>query len=141
VVALLDRLGRDDAAAAFYEELARREPREPRWSLELVERELRRGRRKQAGEHFDPAATRFASVPSAMIQLAELAARWGEDTRALAAWARVRRIAPRDEQGILGLGETQFAAGKRALAIATWQALRAREPSIVAGHLRYVEVL
>jgi tetratricopeptide (TPR) repeat protein len=140
-VALLDRLGRDDEAVGAYEALSRREPSDPRWSLELIERELRRGQRRRAGEHFDRAAARFARVPSATIRLAELAARWGEDKRALAAWERVRRLAPRDEQGILGLGETQFAAGKRALAIATWQALRSRDSSAVAGHLRLAEVL
>jgi tetratricopeptide (TPR) repeat protein/HEAT repeat protein len=141
IVALLDRLGRDDEAVAAYEALSRRDPADPRWPLELIERELRRGQRRRAGEHFDRAAARFARVPSATIRLAELAARWGEDRRALAAWERVRRIAPRDEQGILGLGETQFAAGKRAQAIATWQALRSRDPSAVAGHLRLAEVL
>lgn len=140
-VALLDRLGRDDEAVGAYEALSRRDPTDPRWSLELIERELRRGQRRRAGEHFDRAATRFARVPSATIRLAELAARWGEDKRALAAWERVRCLAPRDEQGILGLGETQFAAGKRALAIATWQALRSRDSSAVAGHLRLAEVL
>jgi tetratricopeptide (TPR) repeat protein/HEAT repeat protein len=141
LVALLDRLGRDDEAVAVYEELARREPGDPRWPLELIERELRRGQRPRAGTHFDRAAARFAHSPTATSQLAELASRWGETARALAAWERVRKLAPRDEQGILGLGELQFATGKRALAIRTWQALRAREASPADGHLRLAEVL
>jgi tetratricopeptide (TPR) repeat protein/HEAT repeat protein len=141
LVALLDRLGRDDEAVAVYEELARREPGDPRWPLELIERELRRGQRARAGTHFDRAAARFARSPAAMSQLAELASRWGETARALAAWERVRKLAPRDEQGILGLGELQFTTGKRALALRTWQALRAREGSPAEGHLRLAEVL
>jgi tetratricopeptide (TPR) repeat protein len=140
MVALLDRLGRDDEAAAVYEEMERREPDDPSWGLELVERELRRGRRKQGEVHFDRAAARFARSPTAMVRLAELASRWGEDERALLAWERVRRLSPRDEQGILGLGETQFAAGKRDLALKTWRGLREREPG-VAGRLRLAEVL
>jgi tetratricopeptide (TPR) repeat protein len=140
IVALLDRLGRDDEAVAVYEDLARRAPDDPSWALELVERELRRGRRKPAEAHFDRAAARFAGSPSAMVRLAELASRWGEDERARAAWERVRRLAPRNEQGILGLGETQFASGKRELALKTWRGLREREPG-VAGRLRLAEVL
>ncbi|HEV3031804.1 MAG TPA: tetratricopeptide repeat protein, partial [Polyangia bacterium] len=140
IVALLDRLGRDDEAVAVYEDLVRRAPDDPSWALELVERELRRGRRKPAEAHFDRAAARFGGSPSAMVRLAELASRWGEDERARAAWERVRRLAPRDEQGILGLGETQFASGKRELALKTWRSLREREPGI-AGRLRLAEVL
>jgi Tfp pilus assembly protein PilF len=141
IIALLDRLGRDDETVAVYEDLARRAPTDPTWTLELVERELRRGLRKPADAHFDAAAARFSRSPSAMIRLAELAARWGEDARARAAWERARTLAPRDEQAILGLAETQFATGKRALALRTWQALRARAPSAVAGRLRLAEVL
>ncbi|HEV3032306.1 MAG TPA: tetratricopeptide repeat protein, partial [Polyangia bacterium] len=40
----------------------------------------------------------------------------------------------------LGLGETQFASGKRELALKTWRSLREREPG-VAGRLRLAEVL
>ncbi|HTA19245.1 MAG TPA: hypothetical protein VK989_08130, partial [Polyangia bacterium] len=141
IVALLDRLGRDDDAVAVYEDLARRAPTDPTWSLELIERELRRGLRKQAGAHFDAAATRFSRSPSAMMRLAELASRWSEDARALAAWARARALAPRDEQAILGLGETQFVTGRRALALRTWQTLRDGARSAVEGRLRLAEVL
>jgi tetratricopeptide (TPR) repeat protein len=140
IVALCDKLGREDEAVAVYEELARRAPDDPSWALELVERELRRGRRRQGEAHFDHAAARFAASPSAMVRLAELASRWDEHERALAAWERVRRLAPRDEQGILGLGETQFAAGKRELALKTWRALRERSPGL-PGRLRLAEVL
>ncbi|HSZ80885.1 MAG TPA: HEAT repeat domain-containing protein [Polyangia bacterium] len=141
IVALLDRLGRDDEAVTVYEDLARRAPTDPSWSLELVERELRRGLRKQAEAHFDAALARFSRSPSATMRLAELASRWGEDARALTAWTRARARAPRDEQAILGLGETQFAAGKRALALRTWRALRDGAPSAVEGRLRLAEVL
>jgi tetratricopeptide (TPR) repeat protein len=140
MAALLDRLGRGDEAVAVYEELAHRATDDPSWALELVERELRRGRRARGQAAFDRAAARFARSPSAMVRLAELAGRWGEDDRARAAWERVLRLAPRDEQGLLGLGETQFAAGKRELAIKTWRGLREREGG-VAGRLRLAEVL
>jgi tetratricopeptide (TPR) repeat protein len=140
IAALLDRLGRDDEAVAVYEELARRAADDPTPALELVERELRRGRRALGEASFDRAAARFAGSPSAMIRLAELAGRWGEDDRARAAWERVLRLAPRDEQGLLGLGETQFAAGKRELALKTWRGLRGREAG-VAGRLHLAEVL
>jgi tetratricopeptide (TPR) repeat protein/HEAT repeat protein len=141
IVALLERLGRDEEATAAYEALARSAPGEPRWAVELVEREFRKGRRKQAVEHFDRAATRFAGNPGALAQLAELASRWGEDRRSLAAWERVRRLDPRDELAILGLGEVQFQRGKKEAALRTWQALRDRERSPAAGHVRLGEVL
>ncbi len=141
IVALLDRLGRDGEAVTVYEDLARRAPTDPTWALELVERELRRGLRKQAGAHFDAAAARFSRSPSAMMRLAELASRWGEDARALTAWTRARALAPRDEQAILGLGETEFVTGKRALALRTWQTLRDGARSAVEGRLRLAEVL
>jgi tetratricopeptide (TPR) repeat protein len=141
IVALLDRLGREDEAVAVYEQLARQEPDDPTFALELIERELRRGRHQQGGAHFDQAMTHFGGSPSAMVRLAELAARWGEGARARTAWERVRHLAPRDEQGILGLGETLFAADKRELALRTWRALREHEPSGVQGHLRFAEVL
>jgi tetratricopeptide (TPR) repeat protein/HEAT repeat protein len=140
IVTLLDRLGRDDEVVSLYEDLARRAKDDPSWAIELVERELRRGRRKQAEAHFDAASTRFRGSPSAMIRLAELAARFGEDGRARAAWERVHRLAPRDEQGILGLGETQFAEGQRELAAKTWRALRDGGRG-VDGRLRLAEVL
>jgi tetratricopeptide (TPR) repeat protein/HEAT repeat protein len=141
IVALLDRLGRDDEAATAHETLTRLAPHEPRWTLELVERALRRGRRKQGDVLFDRAAARFARNLSALISLAELASRWGEDQRASATWERVRRLAPRDERGILGLAETQFAQNKKPLALSTWQALRGLESSRLAGHLHLGEVL
>jgi tetratricopeptide (TPR) repeat protein/HEAT repeat protein len=141
ILELLDRLGRDDDAATAHETLARLAPHEPRWTLELVERALRRGHRKQGEDVFDSATARFGRNLSALVPLAELASRWGEDQRALATWERVRRLAPRDERGILGLGETQFAQGKKLLAVATWQALRGLERSPVAGHLRLGDVL
>jgi tetratricopeptide (TPR) repeat protein/HEAT repeat protein len=140
IVTLLDRLGREDEVVSVYEDLARRAPDDPSWAIELVERELRRGRRKQAETHFDDATARFRGSPSAMLRLAELAARFGEDGRARTAWERVRRLAPHDEQGILGLGETQFAAGRRELAAKTWRALRDRGRG-VEGRLRLAEVL
>jgi tetratricopeptide (TPR) repeat protein/HEAT repeat protein len=139
IITLLDRLGREDEAVAVYEDRARLEAGDPKWSLELVDRELRQGRRREAGVALDRAAAHFARSPSATLQLAELAARWGDDARALAAWERVRKLAPHDEQGILGLGELQFSGGKRALALRTWQALRGRGG--VAGRLRLGEVL
>jgi tetratricopeptide (TPR) repeat protein/HEAT repeat protein len=139
-VTLLERLGREDEVVAEYEDLARRAPDDPSWALGLVERELRRGRHKQAQMHFDAATTRFRGSPSAMISLAELAARFGDDGRARAAWERVRRLAPRDEQGILGLGETQFSTGQRELAVKTWRALRDGGRG-VEGRLRLAEVL
>jgi HEAT repeat protein/predicted Zn-dependent protease len=141
IVALLERLGREEEATSAYEALERMAPREPRWAVELLEREFRRGRRKPAQEHFDRAAARFASNMPALAQLAELASRWGEDRRALAAWERVRRLDPGNELAILGLGEVQFQRGKKEAAYKTWQALRERERSPAAGHLRFAEVL
>ena len=142
IVALLDRLGRDDEAVAVYEDLARRAPTDPSWSLELVERELRRGRRKQADAHFDVAAARFARSPSATVRLAELASRWGEDARAPSrpgsARASSRRVTSRRSSGS---ARRSSATGKQPLALRTWQALRERGPSGVAGRLRLAEGL
>ena len=141
IITLLDRLGRDDEAVAVYEGLSRHATGDAQWSLELAERQLRRGRRRQAGDALDQTAARFRHNPEALAALAELAARWGEDARARAAWERVRALAPHDERGILGLGEMQFASGKRALARKTWSALRAQSRTAVAGHVRLGEVL
>jgi tetratricopeptide (TPR) repeat protein/HEAT repeat protein len=141
IVALLERLGRDEEAAGAQEQLARMAPSDSRFTVELIEHELRRGRRKEGGEQFDRAATRFGHDAGALAALAELASRWGEDRRALAAWERVRQLNPRDEMAILGLGEVQFQRGKKDAALRTWQALRERERTPAAGHLRLAEVL
>jgi tetratricopeptide (TPR) repeat protein/HEAT repeat protein len=141
IVALLERLGREEEATAAYEALARMAPREPRWAVELVEREFRLHQRKLAEDHFDRAAARFADNPAGLAQLAELASRWGQDRRALAAWERVRRLDPRNELAILGLGEVQFQRGHKDAALRAWQALRDKERVPAAGHLRYAEVL
>jgi tetratricopeptide (TPR) repeat protein len=141
IVALLDRLGREDAVMDELSGLARIAPREPRFAIDLIERLFRRGRKEEARSAFDRALARFTGDPAALAQLAELAGRWSEDQRAIAVWTRLRHISPHDEMAILGLGEGQFQRKRRDLAIRTWQALREGRSSKAEGHARLAEVL
>jgi tetratricopeptide (TPR) repeat protein/HEAT repeat protein len=141
IVALLDRLGREDDVTAELERLARLAPGEPRFAIDLVERQFRRARKQDARALFDRALTRFARNAPALARLAELAGRWSEDQRAMEAWTRLRHVSPRDEMAILGLGEGLFQRRKKDLAIRTWQALREGRVSKAEGHARLAEVL
>jgi tetratricopeptide (TPR) repeat protein len=140
VISLLDRLGRDDEAAAAHAELARRLPSDVRIAVDLVDRQMRIGHRTEAVATLDRAIIRLARDRRALSELAATAARWGDDERALNAWQRLRRLDPLSESAIIGLGEAQFQRGKRDDARRTWMALREREKTPIAGHLRLAEV-
>ena len=138
---LLDRLGRDEDAIVAAQALARRFPAELRFSLALGERQWRHGDRAAADATFDRALARLSREPSALQTLAETAARWGDDKRALAAWTRLVRVDPTSEVAIVGLGEAQFQSGKRDDARRTWATVRKRAASPAKGHLRLGELL
>jgi tetratricopeptide (TPR) repeat protein len=138
---LLDRLGRDEEAIVAARDLARRLPSEIGFSITLCERQRRRGDRAAADADFDRALARFSRQPAALQTLAETAARWGDDRRALAAWTRLVRVDPTSEVAVVGLGEVQFQAGKREDARRTWATLRKRASSPAKGHLRLGELL
>jgi tetratricopeptide (TPR) repeat protein len=141
LIALCDRLGRDQEATATYEELTRRIAGDPQFPVELIDRQIRRGQRAEAGAVFDRAIARFARDRGGLLALATVASRWGEDQRALKAWQLLRKLDPASEVVIVGLGESQFQLGKRDDAKRTWAALRDRVRPPSAGHLRLAEVL
>ena len=141
LIALADRLGREQEATATYEELTRRIAGDPQFPVELIDRQIRRGQRAEAAAVFDRAITRFARDRNALIALATVASRWGEDQRALKAWQLLRKLDPASEVVIIGLGESQFQLGKKDDARRTWAALRDRARPPSAGHLRLAEVL
>ena len=138
---LLDRLGRDEDAIVAAQDLAHRLPSESRFSAGLCQRQWRHGDRAAADATFDRALARFSRQPTALQTLAETAARWGDDQRALAAWMRLVRVDPTSEVAIVGLGEAQFQAGKRDDARRTWAMVRTRATSPTKGHLRLGELL
>ena len=141
VAALLDRLGREDEVTAELAQLARLAPGDPRFTIDLIERQFRTATKDEARAELDRAIARFATNPSALGQLADLAGRWSENRRALDAWQRLLRLSPHDEMAILGLGEVQFQAHKKDAAIHTWQALRSGRSSKAEGCARLAEVL
>ena len=138
---LLDRLGRDEEAIVAAQDLARRFPAELRFSIALCERQWRHGDRAAANATFDLALARLSREPSALQTLAETAARWGDDKRALASWTRLVRVDPTSEVAVVGLGEAQFQAGKRDDARRTWATVRKRAASPAKGYLRLGELL
>ena len=107
----------------------------------MCERQWRHGDRAAADATFDRALARFSREPTALQTLAETAARWGDDKRALAAWTRLVRVDPTSEVAVVGLGEAQFQSGKRDDARRTWATLRKRAASPAKGHLRLGELL
>src|SRR5207244_11856116 len=116
-------------------------PNEPQLTIELLERLFRRGPNERARSLFDHALSRFTRNREVLRHLAELATRWSEEDRSLEAWTRLRRLAPRDELAVLGLGEQLFQRKKRDLALRTWQALRDCQASKAEGHARLAEGL
>ena len=141
VAALLDRLGREDEVTAELAALARLAPSDPRFTIDVIERQFRTATKEEARAELDRAIARFGNNPSALGQLADLAGRWSENRRALDAWQRLLRLSPHDEMAILGLGEVQFQAHKKDAAIHTWQALRSGRSSKADGSARLAEVL
>jgi tetratricopeptide (TPR) repeat protein/HEAT repeat protein len=141
VAALLDRLGREDEVTAELAALAHLAPSDPRFTIDLIERQFRTATKEEARAELDRAIARFGNNPSALGQLADLAGRWSENRRALDAWQRLLRLSPHDEMAILGLGEVQFQAHKKDAAIHTWQALRSGRSSKADGSARLAEVL
>ena len=138
---LLDRIGRDEDEIAAARDLAHRFPSQIRFSVALCERQWRHGDRAAADVTFDHALGQFSRDPTALQTLADTAARWGDDKRALAAWTRLVRVAPTSEVAVVGLGEAQFQAGKRDDARRTWATLRKQAASPAKGHLRLGELL
>ena len=138
---LLERLGRDEEATQILEELAKRMPANARFPVELVERAMRRGQREKAAETLDGAIARLSRDRGALMELAGVASRWGLENRALVAWQRLRRLEPRNELAIIGVGEAEFQLGHKAEALRAWAALRQGSRSLAAGQLRYAEVL
>jgi tetratricopeptide (TPR) repeat protein len=141
IISLLDRLGRDEEATQACEALTRRMPADPRLVIDLVDRQMRRGRRDDAGAALDHAVLRFARDRAALTEIAFAASRWGDQARALAAWQRLRRIDPKNEVAIIGLGEAEFQRGRKDEAKRIWAALRDGVRGSAAGHLRLAEVL
>ena len=141
VAALLDRLGREDEVTAELAALAHLAPSDPRFTIDLIERQFRTATKEEARAELDRAIARFANNPPALGQLADLAGRWSENRRALDAWQRLLRLSPHDEMAILGLGEVQFQAHRKDAAIHTWQALRSGRSSKADGSARLAEVL
>jgi HEAT repeat protein/predicted Zn-dependent protease len=141
VAALLERLGRESEVTTELGALARLAPSDPRFTIELIERQFRSGRRDEARAELDHAIAKFGGNAAALGQLADLAGRWSESRRALDAWTRLLRLSPRDELAILGLGEVQFQNHKKEQAIHTWQALREGRSSRAEGCARLADVL
>ena len=141
VAALLDRLGREAEVTAELAALARITPSDPRFTIDLIERQFRAAAKEEARAELDRAIARFANNPQALGQLADLAGRWSESHRALDAWQRLLRLSPHDEMAILGLGEVQFQSHRKDAAIHTWQALRSGRSSKADACARLAEVL
>ena len=141
VAALLERLGRESEVTTELGALARLAPSDPRFTIELIERQFRSGRRDEARAELDHAIAKFGGSAAALGQLADLAGRWSESRRALDAWTKLLRLSPRDEMAILGLGEVQFQNHKKEQAIHTWQALREGRSSRAEGCARLADVL
>jgi len=141
LLGLLDRLGHDEDAIVAARDLAHRLPSQIRFSIALCERQWRHGDRAAADLTFDHALGQFSRDPAALQTLADTAARWGDDKRALAAWTRLVRVDPTSEVAVVGLGEAQFLAGKRDDARRTWATVQKRATSPAKGHLRLGELL
>ena len=141
LLGLLDRLDRDDEAMVAAGELARLIPSEIGFATGLADRQRRRGASAAAAATFDRALAHFSREPTALESLAEAAARWGDDRRAIGAWTRLVRIDPTSEVAVVGLGEAQFQSGKRNEARRTWAKLRTRAGAPADGTLRLGELL
>ncbi len=141
IISLLDRLGRDDEATRTCGALARRNPDDVRLVIDLIDRLMRRGRRDDAGATLEEALPRFARDAAALTDLAFAAARWGDQGHALATWQRLRRLDPKSEVAIIGLGESEFQRGHKEEAKRLWSSLRDGARVTTAGHIRMAEVL
>ncbi len=141
VIALLDRLGRDRELMEAYDGAQAGSFADPALTIDLIERKLRRGERDDARGRFDRALRSFRGSREDLAKLADLASRWSEDERVLAAWDAVLALAPRDERAIVGLGEAHFQRGRRELARKTWYQLLAAVRPRALAHARLAELL
>jgi tetratricopeptide (TPR) repeat protein len=140
-LALLERLGRETEVMAVYAEIERRWPDDAAFAIERVERKFRLGERDAARALFDRSLRAFRRNGDALAKLADLASRWSEDERVLAAWDAVLALAPRDERAIIGLGEAHFQRGRRELARRTWRGLLSAVRPKAEAHARLAELL
>jgi tetratricopeptide (TPR) repeat protein len=141
ILTLLERLGREGELTAASEEIERRWPEDVTFAVERIERKFRLGEREEARALFDRALRTFRRSSEALANLADLASRWSEDDRVLAAWDAVLARAPRDERAIVGLGEAHFQRGRRELARRTWRGLLVAVRPGAAAHARLADLL
>lgn len=141
LVALLERLGREDELQQEFAEIERQWPNDPDLTIERIERKLRRGERDDGRALLDRALRSQRRNADALARLADVASRFGEDERVLAAWDAVLALSPRDERAIVGLGEAHFQAGRREVARRTWRALLGAVRPRAAAHARLAEIL
>jgi tetratricopeptide (TPR) repeat protein len=141
LVALLDRLGRDDEVARLYETSMKAAAVDTETILDMIERKYRRGERADGQRRFDQALRRLKRSPRALVRLADLASRWNEGERVLACWDSLYALDPRDERAIVGLGEAHFQAGRRELARRTWHGLLRVVRPPAAANARLAELL
>jgi tetratricopeptide (TPR) repeat protein/HEAT repeat protein len=141
ILALLERLGREAELAAVSEEIERHWPEDASFAIERIERKFRQGDRDEARGLFDRSLRTFRRNGEALANLADLASRWSEDDRVLAAWDAVLALSPRDERAIVGLGEAHFQRGRRELARRTWRGLLTAVRPKATAHARLAELL
>ncbi len=94
-----------------------------------------------AGRIFDRVFASRGSGGATYRALAEVAGRWGDDSRAERGWMALLRREPRNEVAIIALGELRFQRGQRRSALDTWRLLLRRGAGPAESHARLAEIL
>ncbi len=134
IIQLLTRSGRLDEVADEYRTLIRQAPGEPRFVIELAQLLMQTDHHDDALRLVRDTARRHPRDATLHQQLAELYARWGEDTLAAEEIELLARIDPNDPAHVIALGDQQFAGGQREAALATWRRVLTAEGDRAAGH-------
>ncbi|MGE3636062.1 MAG: HEAT repeat domain-containing protein, partial [Sandaracinaceae bacterium] len=121
VIAVLLRSGRLDEVVAEYRALIRIAPREARFVIELAQLMMQTDRRDEAMRLLADTGRRHPTDATLHGQLAEIYSRLGDDEAANREIALLARIDPTDSAHVIALGTSQYAAGDRDLALATWR--------------------
>lgn len=133
---LLERQGLIDEVIEQTKVLVLQMRKDPQLEIRLAELYARKGDKKRATESLQGVARRYARDPSVQGMVMDQYVRLGvSGDLVLQQLLTLRRLEPKEEAHVLGLGEYYHSNGKRDLALTTWLKLLEVVPKRATAHL------
>lgn len=136
LIGLLERQGAVDEVIEQTQLLIQQMRKDPQLEVRLAELHARKGDKKQATEILRRTASRYPRDPAVQGMIMDQYVRLGvSGDLVLQQLLTLRRLEPREEAHVLGLGEYYYSNGKRDLALATWLKLLEIVPKKATAHV------